>query len=510
MTDEELLQAYKPILCFAHSERFFPMDVRPYVKACWMFKARRLAGGTLAAKEIESLSKFEGDRFFLRFVNYNEPWHVTLVWLVSTIFVLAAGIMFHSRLAIEGAIVCAGTLALFFYLSSSKIRLRLLSAIWIAVVAVVSSLRLLYFVNQEALTDWVFLILATLATFVVANVLLGAVRLLFGQVISELPGFVLDLMSNATEQTAEDAFQKYAQILDEDDQPVYFGRVVSNSDSRGNAWTILQYHFLYAFNDWRFAANGLNHHEGDWEMIAVYLRNDKPYAVLCSQHHDGSMEYWERAPKVTDEMGREHLLIYVALGSHANYSRPAVIQLPEQFKEGNFRKALYLVDAFIRMVWEIIKPGQRSRRIAAQRLGRQTLRTLSMEQRKITKDSDADEFVVGLPTEYATGDGIRIDCPEDATIDTLDSDRFLKTERYARKTKHPSRLLSRIELLSAADEWVEYQGLWGVSSLLADESGPPGPKWNRAVGGNRPTPRLRWAEPLLWLDQLENAAIDAR
>ncbi len=73
MTDEELLQAYKPVLCFAHSERFFPMDVRPYVKASWMFKARPLAGGTLAAKEIESLSKFEGDRFFLRFVNYAEP-----------------------------------------------------------------------------------------------------------------------------------------------------------------------------------------------------------------------------------------------------------------------------------------------------------------------------------------------------------------------------------------------------------------------------------------------------
>jgi len=37
MIDQELLQAYEPVLCFAHSERFFPMDVKHYLsyRPCW-------------------------------------------------------------------------------------------------------------------------------------------------------------------------------------------------------------------------------------------------------------------------------------------------------------------------------------------------------------------------------------------------------------------------------------------------------------------------------------------
>jgi hypothetical protein len=34
----------------------------------------------------------------------------------------------------------------------------------------------------------------------------------------------------------------------------------------------------------------MNHHEGDWEMIAVYLKNDLPYAVLFSQHGAGILK----------------------------------------------------------------------------------------------------------------------------------------------------------------------------------------------------------------------------
>ena len=34
-------------------------------------------------------------------------------------------------------------------------------------------------------------------------------------------------------------------------------------------------------------------------------------------------------------------------------------------------------------------------------------------------------------------------------------------------------------VLSPEPDWVHYKGLWGVKSLMKDESGPPGPKWDR-------------------------------
>ena len=75
-------------------------------------------------------------------------------------------------------------------------------------------------------------------------------------------------------------------------------------DVEGNHWKSLQYHFFYAFNDWRLAANGINHHEGDWEMVAVYLKNDEPYSVLLSQHGTGAMELWQDVRCVKDKDGK--------------------------------------------------------------------------------------------------------------------------------------------------------------------------------------------------------------
>ncbi len=53
-------------------------------------------------------------------------------------------------------------------------------------------------------------------------------------------------------------------------------------------------------------------------------------------------------------------------------------------------------------------------------------------------------------------------------------------------------------------DWVQYKGLWGVKSILNDESGPPGPKWDRPrkkqLGVNE---RIRWGRPLDWLAELE-------
>ena len=59
-------------------------------------------------------------------------------------------------------------------------------------------------------------------------------------------------------------------------------------------------------------------------------------------------------------------------------------------------------------------------------------------------------------------------------------------------------------LLNPEPDWVQYKGLWGVKSLLKEESGPPGPKWDRPrknqVGVDE---RIRWSKPLDWLAELE-------
>lgn len=72
----------------------------------------------------------------------------------------------------------------------------------------------------------------------------------------------------------------------------------------------IQYWALYFYNDW------FNKHEGDWEMAEVILTAEgQPEWVVLSQHHGGTRRAWASAPV---EAGT-HPVVYVALGSHANY-----------------------------------------------------------------------------------------------------------------------------------------------------------------------------------------------
>jgi len=56
----------------------------------------------------------------------------------------------------------------------------------------------------------------------------------------------------------------------------YHGRVV-----RAGGYTVLQYWLFYVFNDWRSTFAGVNDHEGDWELVCVYLSDDE----------DGRLDY---------------------------------------------------------------------------------------------------------------------------------------------------------------------------------------------------------------------------
>lgn len=74
---------------------------------------------------------------------------------------------------------------------------------------------------------------------------------------------------------------------------------------------VIQYWMFYAFNK-----GELNQHEGDWEMIQVVLVNELPSWVGYSQHHWGQRATWAQVEKEGD-----HIKVYVARGSHANYLR---------------------------------------------------------------------------------------------------------------------------------------------------------------------------------------------
>jgi hypothetical protein len=97
---------------------------------------------------------------------------------------------------------------------------------------------------------------------------------------------------------------------------VVYGRVMPVGDK-----TVLQYWYFYYdnFYSYTYPPSGFiwQAHEGDWEVVNVVLsaQDDEPLFVGYSQHCLGETRDWA---KVTRWRGR-HPVVYVAIGSHANY-----------------------------------------------------------------------------------------------------------------------------------------------------------------------------------------------
>jgi hypothetical protein len=102
--------------------------------------------------------------------------------------------------------------------------------------------------------------------------------------------------------------------------PTVYGRIWRGSGTFENA-TILQYWLFYPLNDWRNSRTKPTVwylHEGDWEEVSVQLSPaGKPISVALSQHNLGVNRTWALAPREGT-----HPVVYVALGSHANYFSP--------------------------------------------------------------------------------------------------------------------------------------------------------------------------------------------
>src|SRR3954453_21474619 len=96
----------------------------------------------------------------------------------------------------------------------------------------------------------------------------------------------------------------------------YYGRVVDDG-----GYTVLQYWYFYAFNDWRSTFHGVNDHEADWELVPVYLAGAgdraRPAWVAASPHdHDGAVlrRRWDD-PALRRE--GDHPVVHPGAGSHS-------------------------------------------------------------------------------------------------------------------------------------------------------------------------------------------------
>lgn len=223
----------------------------------------------------------------------------------------------------------------------------------------------------------------------------------------------------------------------------YYGRVV-----REGGYVCLQYWYFYAMNDWRSTFGGINDHEADWEMVAIYLaeRSDGPpqpawVAVSSHDYHGDDLRRRWDDPELRREGARP--VVFAGAGSHS----------------GAFTPGDYVVS---------VDPAPVQ---PALRLVRKVQRLLA-PWRHYTGASPG----LGIPfVEYARGDGIVIGRGHDRQWTPV--------------------------LINDDTPWVrDYRGLWGLDTRdrFGGERAPSGPRYERDG-----TVRTSWSNPLGWAGLLK-------
>jgi hypothetical protein len=214
---------------------------------------------------------------------------------------------------------------------------------------------------------------------------------------------------------------------------------------RTAGYTVLQYWYFYAFNDWRSTFYGVNDHEADWETVAVYLVRDpdapaalRPAWVAASAHDLGGPDLRRRWDDPQLRREGDHPVVHAGAGSHS----------------GAFLPGDYVVSIEMPALRRIVGWLQEARR-----------RLLPW-----TAEPGRGAFAVPF-VDYARGDGAAIGPGHDLTW--------------------------RIEEISDDTPWVrDYRGLWGLDTHdpFGGERAPAGPRYSRTG-----TLRKSWADPLGWV-----------
>jgi hypothetical protein len=105
--------------------------------------------------------------------------------------------------------------------------------------------------------------------------------------------------------------------------------VVYSAVLRAGGEIVLEYWYWYWYDFWSGTFPPSDYvwqaHEGDWEVVTVLLTAaGRPLSVGYSQHSCGKVRSWAKAPKWRRTT---HPVVYVALGTHANYFTAGPIQL---------------------------------------------------------------------------------------------------------------------------------------------------------------------------------------
>jgi hypothetical protein len=217
----------------------------------------------------------------------------------------------------------------------------------------------------------------------------------------------------------------------------YYGRVF-----RDAGWTVLQYWFFYAFNDWRSAFHGANDHEADWEQITLFLSSEQegtavPRWAAYAQHDyhgEALRRRWDDAEQLQVVDG--HPVVFAGAGSHASYFVAGEYQAEQALRLPHWMAAL--AGAISRLF-----PGD-------------------------TENKGPQRLVPIAFVDYARGDGASIGPGQ-------------------------AREWSPV-VLDPTQTWAfDYPGLWGVSiqDPFEGEDAPAGPVYNRdgSVRGS-------WFDPL--------------
>ena len=218
---------------------------------------------------------------------------------------------------------------------------------------------------------------------------------------------------------------------------MYHGRVV-----RHLGCPICQYWFFYAGNNWRSGFHGVNDHESDWEMIAVYLYEAEDllipewFAYASHDFHGADLRRRFDDPGDLRLEGR-HADVFAGAGSHASY-----------FLAGEYQAQVPI--PVPRQVAKLLE--------SAERFWRQTL-------------GQGSEVETGLRipfVDYARGDGLSIGPGQDQEWSP--------------------------NLIDESTPWVSaFRGMWGLYAQdpISGENAPAGPMYNRDG-----SVRAGWYDPL--------------
>jgi hypothetical protein len=249
-------------------------------------------------------------------------------------------------------------------------------------------------------------------------------------------------------RTAATAATLYQHLMADGETYHYHGRVV-----RQNGWIVLQYWFLYLFNNWRSGFFGANDHEADWEMVCIYLSEwptaeITPEWVAYASHDQAGDDLRRRWDDPELEKVGEHPVIYAGAGSHASY----------------FAAGEYLTELELPFLSPLIRVVEKQHDFWHRRL--------RQYKGPGSQSGQGASSIFCIPfVDYARGDGLSIGPGQE--------------KEWARP-----------HVLSPTPAWVAcYRGLWGLyaDDPFSGEDAPAGPMYNRDGSARR-----AWYDPLGW------------